>query len=130
MRKPCFILLGWILFSVANSQNLVSYYKIKTKGKVYGINLTPSSSGTFFVGGLFDYLNGEPAGALIKVNQNGEKVSTFQPPVIDGGVINQAKDLSNGKVLVQGDFRTMNGVARINLARLNMKLSILLLTFQ
>ncbi|NCD35013.1 MAG: hypothetical protein EOL87_16545 [Spartobacteria bacterium] len=55
---------------------------------------------------------------IMRVQADGTVDSSFQPPVLDAGA-RSISVLPNGKILIGGDFTTVNGESRIRLARLN-----------
>src|SRR5688572_30856313 len=83
--------------------------------------LALDSSGRILVSGQFL----DPDGStryFLRLNANGSLDSTFYPRLENSsttGTVNQAKVLSNGKILIAGEFSSVNGISRYGLARLN-----------
>ena len=72
-----------------------------------------------YAGGNFTSVNGIPRWAIARLNSDGSLDTTFNSlPGLNGAVNAIAID-SSGKLLVGGDFSTVNGTSRPGLARLN-----------
>jgi uncharacterized delta-60 repeat protein len=90
-----------------------------------------NGDGTIFVCGRFTAFNGQPNYGIVRLLSNGTLDSTFGPTTMtcsakpfagDGtcGIWQAAPDFdSNGKILIAGDFVSVNGVATSGVARLN-----------
>jgi len=92
--------------------------------------ITVNADGTIFVGGRFAAFNGVPTGGIVRLLSNGTVDPTFAPVTMtcganpfggDGncGVWAAPVIDSNGKILIGGDFITVNGVSAPGIARLN-----------
>lgn len=86
------------------------------------------ADGRFLIGGSFTNVNGQARSHLARLHPNGELDLSFNPPVIGAKPIFgfsravQVRALAlqaDGKVLVGGDFETMDGLPYGGLARLN-----------
>ncbi|NBV24849.1 MAG: hypothetical protein EBS05_23385, partial [Proteobacteria bacterium] len=75
--------------------------------------------GRALVGGLFTGVNGTSRNFIARLNPDGTVDSTFNTSVGADGAVRAIAVQADGKVLVGGDFGTMNGTARSRLARLN-----------
>ena len=78
-------------------------------------------NGQLLVGGTFTNPDGS-ARYLTRLNSDGSVDITFNPRVESGSgpsTVLQAKVLSGGRILIGGQFNSINGVSRNNLARLN-----------
>ncbi len=86
--------------------------------QVYAIAL--QSDGKVLIGGYFTSVNNVARNKLARLNSNGMVDVSFDPGTGDAAVNVYAMALQpDGKVLVGGDFTSMNGAARSKLARLN-----------
>ncbi|HEX6287719.1 MAG TPA: cohesin domain-containing protein [Herpetosiphonaceae bacterium] len=77
------------------------------------------ADGKILIGGVFSAVNSLARTNLARLNADGTIDSMFG---IDGGAngnVQELVPLSDGKILVTGDFTTINGVGRSRLARLN-----------
>lgn len=76
--------------------------------------------GKVLIGGNFNTVNGQARHHIARVNPNGSLDTAFQNGLAgaDGYVACVAYD-PTGQVLIGGQFATVNGVARANVARLN-----------
>jgi uncharacterized delta-60 repeat protein len=71
------------------------------------------------IAGLFTAVDGMPRGSIARLNSNGSLDTSFDPGIgADGPVLALAVQ-SDGKVLVGGQFMSINGIPRGNIARLN-----------
>ena len=92
-------------------------------GWVYATAL--QADGKVLVGGLFSVFDTEPRASLARLNPDGSLDTSFTASVGAGGyggyrgAVKAIAIESDGKILVGGSFREVNGVARTNLARLN-----------
>jgi uncharacterized delta-60 repeat protein len=78
-------------------------------------------NGQVLMGGTFANPDGS-ARYLTRLNSDGSVDITFNPRVENGGGpsnVSQAKVLSGGRILIGGQFNSINGVSRSKLARLN-----------
>jgi len=66
----------------------------------------------YVIAGDFRNYNGRHANRLAVLNEDGTLDESFVAKPFDGGAPNFAKQLTDGKIIVSGDFRTYNGVAR------------------
>jgi uncharacterized delta-60 repeat protein len=81
--------------------------------------LTLQAGGRPVIGGAFIEYDGEPCWYLARLNFDGSVDSTFTPGIapVWGGVLVLRAD-SAGRVLVGGEFYTIDGVSRTGIARL------------
>jgi len=78
------------------------------------------SSGKPVVGGLFSTVNGTARNSIARMNTDGSLDITFNPGTgMDFGVVNAIAADSSGKPVVGGNFTSVNGTARNNIARMN-----------
>ncbi len=89
-----------------------------TEGGVYSLAVQPE--GKVLVGGGFTSVNGVSRGNIARLNADGTLDSGFQNGLSGADSIVFSISLQNdGKVLLGGGFRMVNGVSRGNIARLN-----------
>jgi uncharacterized delta-60 repeat protein len=86
------------------------------------IRLVVQSDGKILTSGYFNFYNGIPRTKLIRINGDGSLDLGFNPLLT--GVdqiwnVYAIAPLANGKILIGGNFRTVNGTARTGFARLN-----------
>jgi uncharacterized delta-60 repeat protein len=84
-------------------------------------SLAVQADGKILVGGLFTTLGGQPRNHLARLNANGIVDSGFNPGA-GGGEYPSVYSLAvqaDGKILVGGEFTTLGGQPRTNIARLN-----------
>ena len=84
---------------------------------VFNLNLL--ADGKILAGGFFIEFNNEPRLRLVKLNTDGSLDTAFDPAVSAAGSVYAIKRQTDGKILVGGDFRYVNGVKKRNIARLN-----------
>ena len=83
------------------------------------------TDGKVLAAGIFTVLNQTAGGGVVRLNPNGSLDATFNVGtgiLDDGGTVGSAYALavlSNGQILVGGDFQTFDGVATAGLVRLN-----------
>jgi len=80
------------------------------------------SDGKSFIGGWFTTVNGISRSRLARLNIDGSLDTTFLPVMSGSGVGPELDSMvlqTNGQILIGGWFKTINGVGRTNLARLN-----------
>lgn len=81
--------------------------------------LAVQADGSILVGGTFDRVNGTARTGLARLRPDGSLDEGFNP-VLGGGAIVRVLDVqTDGRVIVAGEFRAVNGVGRVALARLN-----------
>ena len=85
-------------------------------GTVWSVALQPD--GKVLIGGAFTTVNGTNRIHIARLNANGSLDSTFNPGTGADGVVRSIALQTDGKVLIGGDFLTVNGVLRPYVARL------------
>jgi uncharacterized delta-60 repeat protein len=89
-----------------------------------GTNSDPNTlilqpDGKIFIGGYFTTVNGVSMNKIARLNANGTLDATFNPGTgIDAQVYSSALQ-PDGKILIGGDFLTVNGTSKKRIARLN-----------
>jgi uncharacterized delta-60 repeat protein len=77
------------------------------------------SSGRLVIGGLFTNVDGTARNRVARLNANGTLDTTFNPSSgANSGVYSLARQ-TDGKILIGGQFTSVNGTARSRIARLN-----------
>ena len=74
--------------------------------------------GRVLIGGTFTAVNGTNRNHIARLNANGGLDSSFDPGTGADDVVRSIALQSDGKVLLGGDFLTVNGVARSHVVRL------------
>ena len=78
------------------------------------------ADGKFLVAGDFAAVNGTPRPGIARFNVDGTLDTSFNPvPGPSGSHVFAAAVLFDGKILLGGDFASVNGTARTGIARLN-----------
>lgn len=89
------------------------------RSEIYGLSLQGDK---VLAAGFLTHLAGQPASAVVRLNANGTRDTTFNPPVFANS-FDPAAWLAigrgDGKVLVGGRFSSVGGQARANLVRLD-----------
>ncbi|RYY95552.1 MAG: hypothetical protein EOO11_15580, partial [Chitinophagaceae bacterium] len=86
-------------------------------GKVTAVAL--QSDGRILVGGSFTTINGTARNYIARLNADGSLDTSFDPGTGANGSVLSVALQSDGKVLLGGDFTTIDGTARNYIARLN-----------
>lgn len=76
------------------------------------------SDGKVLIGGSFTNVSGTTRNRIARLNADGSLDSSFNPGTGANGAVRTIALRSDGKLLVGGDFTTVNGVVRPHLARL------------
>lgn len=84
---------------------------------LWDIALQPD--GKILLGGDFSTVNGLPYSKLVRLNANGSIDTTFQVGTGANFAVFSIGLQPDGKVLIGGDFTTINGIGRNRIARLN-----------
>jgi uncharacterized delta-60 repeat protein len=89
-------------------------------GAVFAIKaVNVNSERKVLIAGAFSVYNGEGRRGIARVNDNGQNDSTFNPGSGVNGNIYAMVVQTDGRIIIGGEFSTINGVPRINIARLN-----------
>jgi len=85
-------------------------------------SLAETSNGQYYIGGIFGTL-GNPQPSILKLNANGSIDTTFNPVSImqtsnSNGVIYDIEVQADGKIIIGGNFNSVNGRTLRGLARL------------
>jgi uncharacterized delta-60 repeat protein len=75
--------------------------------------------GKVLIGGYFSAVNGTIRNGIARLNANGSLDGSFDPGTGVGGFVYSIALQPDGKVLIGGDFTSVNGTNRTNIARLN-----------
>jgi len=70
----------------------------------------------YIIVGLFNNYNGKPSKFMAQLNADGTIDNTFTPRAFDGGVPSFVKMLDDGLIIVNGPFKSYDGVMRNGLA--------------
>ncbi|MFD2148546.1 DUF5008 domain-containing protein [Mucilaginibacter antarcticus] len=73
----------------------------------------------YLAAGVFNTVGGKASQYLVRLNLDGSVDATFTPKVFIGGIPTYAKALTDGLIVVGGNFRTYNNVIRNGFAILN-----------
>lgn len=88
-----------------------------TDGMVIGLAAQPDGK-TLICGG-FTHVNGVARTRLARLNADGSLDTAFNPVITTTSLLRCVAVLPDGRILVGGEFGSVNGVTRTNLARLN-----------
>jgi uncharacterized delta-60 repeat protein len=108
-----FVLSTWI----AEAQQLNLFPGVIIKGESYINSISQTSDGNYLISPYVDHVNGIPCGNLAKVDATGNLITSFNRIIADNHIL-KSFPLADGKILIGGWFRTVNGRAT-SLARLN-----------
>ncbi|MBA3352247.1 MAG: delta-60 repeat domain-containing protein [Blastocatellia bacterium] len=87
-------------------------------GIVRAIVIQPD--GKILIAGFFDTFSGLARQKIVRLLADGTVDSSFTPPQFEGnGIWTRPVVLANGKILIAGDFTSVNGAANLGVARLN-----------
>ncbi len=84
---------------------------------VYSVAICPD--GRIAVGGAFTTMNGISRPGIALLETNGTVSTTFNPGLGAAGTVFAVAVQTDGKILIGGDFDSVNGISRPRLARLN-----------
>ena len=84
---------------------------------VNGVAVQPD--GKILIVGNFTSYNGTTRNRVARLNSDGTLDTSFNPGTGAGAVVNAVVVQDDGKVIIGGDFVSVNGVARVRVARLN-----------
>ncbi len=90
---------------------------IKANDVIYTTML--QSDGKIFIAGDFTSFDGTARSRVARLNSNGSLDMSFNPGLGVNDVVWRSIIQSDGKILIGGEFTTMNGVSRNRIARLN-----------
>jgi uncharacterized delta-60 repeat protein len=78
------------------------------------------TDGKIVIGGAFTVVNGAPRNRIARLNSDGSLDNTFQNGLTGAsGIVRCLQIQADGKILIGGDFISVNGTPRGNIARLN-----------
>ena len=85
------------------------------------VTIAVQPDGKILVGGGFSTMNGQTRNNFARLNADGsvESTATFNPGTGANGEVQGMAVQPNGKILIAGNFTTVNGQARTRIARLN-----------
>jgi len=86
-------------------------------GRIEAVAVQPD--GKVLIGGLFTTVNGTNRNNIARLNANGSLDSSFNPGTGTAGAVRAVALQPDGKVLIGGDFTSVNGTNRSRMARLN-----------
>jgi uncharacterized delta-60 repeat protein len=81
--------------------------------------LYQQADGKVLIGGDFTTVNGTARNRIARLNADGSLDAGFDPDTGAYGIVFALSQQADGKVLIGGDFTTVNGTARNRIARLN-----------
>lgn len=81
--------------------------------------LAIQSDGKILLGGDFTSVGGVVRNGLVRLNFNGSVDPSYDAHIPPGAYVNTLARQADGKVVVGGQFPTVNGIARDGIARLN-----------
>jgi uncharacterized delta-60 repeat protein len=92
-------------------------FNMVTDGLIYSIVAQPD--GKILIGGSFITINGVSRRNIARLNADGVVDATFSPRSGASSQVNAIVLQADGKIIIGGDFSTVNGIRRTRLARLN-----------
>lgn len=123
-RKYCycalfFTLLGYTSVVWGQSPQLDNLFLSGSgfNGIVYAVEL--QQDGKIVIGGAFTTYNGQTANRLIRLNPNGTIDSLFQLGTGFSSTVRDLKLDAQNRIIVVGNFTSVNGVSRSRIVRLN-----------
>ncbi|MFT6034067.1 MAG: putative delta-60 repeat protein, partial [Arenicella sp.] len=84
---------------------------------VYAIS--QQADGKVLISGFFTRINGTPRNRIARLNADGSLDTGFDPGSGASGPVRAISQQADGKVLIGGDFTSINGTPRNRIARLN-----------
>ncbi|MBI1288878.1 MAG: T9SS type A sorting domain-containing protein [Flavobacteriales bacterium] len=85
----------------------------------YVQSVSVQTDGKLIIGGSFETVDGVAAGHIARLNANGSLDQTFSVGSGTDDVVWATEVQQDGKIIIGGDFTTIDGAARNRLARLN-----------
>jgi uncharacterized delta-60 repeat protein len=82
------------------------------------VNVVGQYNGQFYIGGSFSSFNGTQVGSIARLNANGSLDSTFNPGLGADGIVRALAIMTNGEVMIGGEFTHVNGSPARHLALL------------
>jgi uncharacterized delta-60 repeat protein len=77
------------------------------------------TDGKVLIAGNFTFYNGTSRNRIARIDSHGRIDSSFNPGLGANGIVRAVALQPDGKVLIAGEFTTVNGVSRNRIARLN-----------
>jgi uncharacterized delta-60 repeat protein len=81
--------------------------------------LAVQGDGKVVIGGSFTSVNGQPRNHIARLNTDGSLDASFAPSSGANGAVDALAVQGDGKVVIGGGFRLVNGTSRRDIARLN-----------
>lgn len=109
-------------YSIAclNSDNTLSSDFSRGASFVSGhLDIFPQNDGKIVIGGYIRNVNGKNLKGVERLNQDGTSDLSFNPNGGVEGLVNTVATQNDGKILVGGDYNSVNGVPKKFIARLN-----------
>jgi uncharacterized delta-60 repeat protein len=110
--------LGFIPIARMNSDGSADNTFSSDLGAVV-LTIALQPDGKILVGGGFDHAGSQPVNRIARLHTNGTLDTTFNSGSGPDFGVSDVAVQPDGKVIIGGDFRSFNGTAKINLARLN-----------
>ena len=92
---------------------------IPTAGTAFVATIAVQSNGRILAGGFFTTIAGQTRNSIARLAPDGRLDQTLANPAINGLFFYAAAVQPDGKILIGGNFDTVLGVTRNNIARLN-----------
>ena len=100
------------------AQKLSTAFQPVIKEVSPNVNVIQHTDGNYLVYGQINYIGESSSGSMVKVDSKGIAVAGFQKTFTDG-TITMVTVLANGKIIILGDYRYVNGVRVPRIVRLN-----------
>ena len=100
-----------------NPTDIGFYYGYGADGHVYAKSI--QNDGKIIIGGVFYGYNGTNILRIARLNSDGTLDSSFNPGTGANGPVRTVSIQNDGKIIIGGDFTSVNGTDRNRIARLN-----------
>lgn len=83
------------------------------------VTMALQSDNKIIIGGNFNSYNGIARSGIARLNADGSLDTTFEIGTGTSGTVNTCNYLNDGKIVIAGNFNTVNGIPKSKIARLN-----------
>ena len=118
MKYLSFVFLSLSMVFHCAAQQISKLFSPVLKEAPHHVDIIEYSDGNYLAYGDINYYRDSPSGALIKIDESGSRVENFSMVTTDQSV-QKVFVLPSGKIVIQGPFSYVNGVATGNIALLH-----------